>query len=212
MAQRRPPADRSPAVLPPAVLPPAVEHRPVAAPLFDVPPDHLGARLHDEVFGALPRSTARALDVPVVAAVVRPLLSAGWRPAQLAARVGALPAATDPVGSVVAFLTALRERDSPQHTWERERAARDVEQRQQREQVTGAASDESRADWAAEARRALGLPPRVLSVPPPRPRAPCASCGDAGDYFVTREVRLCTRCVEQLRSGSVSLGPRSRVS
>ena len=181
-------------------------------PLFDAPDDRLGPRLHEEVFGALPVRTARALDVPEVAAAVRPLLAARWRPAQLAARVGALPAADEPVGPVVAFLQALLDRDSPQRLWERERAERQREQAAQREQAQTAASEESRARWAAEARRALGLPPRAAAPPAPRPRATCASCGDPGDYFVTREVRLCTRCVEQLRVGEVALAPRTRAS
>lgn len=187
------------------------------SPLFDAPPDRLGARLHEEVFGALPSATARALDVPEVAIAVRPLLAAGWRPAQLAARVGALPASADPVGGVTTFLVALRERDCPQRLWERERAARRREQEEQRQQDQhrqqghGAASDESRARWAAEARRALGLPPRVRSGPAPRASAVCASCGRGGEFFVTRQVRLCRRCVELLGSGSAELVPRAQV-
>ena len=181
-------------------------------PLFDAPAGRLGARRHDEVFGALPSATARALDVPEVAALVRDLLAAGWRPGQLAARVGALPAADDPLGPVLAFLQALLERDSPQRRWERERAERDRERASQRDQAHQAASEQSRSRWAAEARRALGLPPRVLPVAAPRPRASCAACGGTGQYFVTRDVRLCARCVEQLQTGTVALAPRARVS
>ena len=36
--------------------------------LFEPPADRLGARLHEEVFGALPVSVGRALDVPQVEA------------------------------------------------------------------------------------------------------------------------------------------------
>lgn len=178
-------------------------------PLFEVPHDRLGARLHEEVFGQLPAGTARALDLPEVAAAVRPLLAAGWRPAQLAARVGALPAG-DPVPVVLAFLQQLRERDSPQRQWEREQAEREREQTARREQAGRAASEESRARWAAEARAALGLPPRPRAVPPSRPTASCASCGGRADFFVTRQVRLCECCVQALGSGSVQLGPRAQ--
>ena len=181
------------------------------SPLFDPPRDRLGARLHREVFGALPTTTARALDVPEVAAAVRPLLAGGWRPAQLGARVGALPAADDPVPGVTAFLVALRERDCPAHLWEREQAARRAE-RDARQLEQGVASEESRARWAAEARRTLGLPARPRSAPTPRPCATCASCGSSGDFFVTRQVRLCRGCVDLLGSGRVRLAARAEVS
>lgn len=174
-------------------------------PLFDPPPDRLGARLHQEVFGVLPAATARALDVPEVAAAVRPLLAAGWRPAQLAARVGAVPAAPDPLVAVVAFLIALQERDCPQRVWERERAERDRERAARDQQGRAAASDAARAHWAAEARRTLGLPARACPAPAARPAPVCSSCRGAGEFFVTRQVRLCSACVALLGSGRARL-------
>lgn len=174
------------------------------SPLFDAPPDRLGSRLHGEVFGALPSSTARALDLPEVAAAVRPLLARGWRPAQLAARVGALPAVDDPVPGVVAFLGQLLERDSPPERALQEQASRERE----RAAVLGTgapASPESRAHWVSEARRTLGLPPRVLAAAAPPPAPVCASCAGHGDFFVTRQVRLCQACVQLLASGSARL-------
>lgn len=176
----------------------------LAAPLFDVPADLLGPRMHAAVFGELSTMTARALDVPEVAAAVRPLLARGWRPAQLGARVGALPASDDPAASAVALLESLLERSSPAETAARERAER--LQRRTRDDDQPVASEESRARWVAEARRSLGrpAPPRARSVPGPSAR-PCASCGAEGGFFVTREVRLCAGCVELLGSGRARL-------
>lgn len=175
------------------------------SPLFDPPRDRLGARLHEQVFGALPSSTARALDVAEVAAAVRPLLERGWRPAQLAARVGALPAPSDPVPAVIAFLEQLLARSSPQEAWEAERAARDAERARERESAVQVASEASRAHWVAEARRTLGLPSRPRPVPARRAIPTCASCPGEGEFFVTRQVRLCGGCVALLASGRASL-------
>lgn len=185
-------------------------------PLFDPPPDRLPRRLHAQVFGELPVLLARSLDVPEVAAVVRPLLAAGWRPPQLGARVGALPPSEDPVAAVVAFLHGLGQRASPQVAWQHERAERARVAVHVAEVIgagspevdagTGAgqqkvASEQSRAHWIAEARRSLGLPARHRPVPPPRPAPRCASCRDEGSFFVTREVRLCAGCVSMLGTG-----------
>jgi hypothetical protein len=175
------------------------------SPLFDPPRDRLGARLHEQVFGSLPRSTARALDVPEVAGAVRPLLARGWRPAQLAARVGALPAPADPVPAVVAFLEQLLARSSPQEAWEAEQAVRAAERAREADSAGEVASEASRAHWVAEARRTLGLPARPRPVPAPRAAPTCASCRGEGEFFVTRQVRLCGGCVALLASGRASL-------
>lgn len=168
-------------------------------PLLARPRARLGARLHDEVFGGLPALTARALDEPEVAAAVRALLDRGWRPAQLGARVGALPAAEDPVGLVLALLWRLREAESPQQAWERQQA----ERTQQPAEGDGhrVASDEERAHWVAEARRAIGMPPRRRCEPAPEVVRRCACCAGEGTFFVTRTVRLCGACVAVLESG-----------
>ena len=176
------------------------------SPLFDPPAGRLGRRLHDEVFGALPSLTARALDDAQVAAAVRPLLERGWRPAQLAARVGALPAAEDPVAAVTAFLEQLLARDCPQQEWERERAAR-ADAAATHQSGPPPASAEVRAHWVAEARRALGVPAHAprRRPEPARPAPVCSSCGGEGAFFVTREVRLCADCVALLSSGRAHL-------
>ena len=172
-------------------------------PLFDPPPDLLGRRLHAEVFGNLPALLARELDVREVAAAVRPLLARGWRPAQLGARVGALPAPADPVPAVVAFLEELLARRSPQESWQQDRAERAAA----RAEPDGPppASDEVRAHWVAEARRVLGTVARPHPQQPARPAPTCSSCAGEGAFFVTRTVRLCTACVELLDSGRARL-------
>lgn len=172
-------------------------------PLLDRPRARLGAALHDEVFGGLPALTARVLDEADVAAAVRVLLDAGWRPAQIGLRVGALPAAPDPVASVLVLLRQLAEAESPQQVWQRQRAE------QARPQATDdghrVATDEERARWVAEARRSLGVPLRRRPEPAAEPVRRCASCTGEGTFFVTRTVRLCGACVALLDSGRVRL-------
>lgn len=172
-------------------------------PLFDQPADRLGQRLHDEVFGGLPRRLARTLDVPEVAAAVRPLLVRGWRPGQLATRVGALPEPRDPVSALVAFLEQLLSGPSPREAWEAERAERARADEAARGQPP--ASDEVRAHWVTQARQTLGMPARVRPVATPKPPPACSCCRGEGAFFVTREVRLCTACVDLLGSGRARL-------
>lgn len=175
-------------------------------PLFETPRDRLGRRLHQDLCGPLPASLGRALDVPEVAAAVRPLLARGWRPAQLAARIGALPdVGSDPVPAVVAFLEALLERESPMQAHRRERAEQARWAKDHADRMPPPASDEARAHWVAEARRSLGLPPHRLPAPSAPPTRRCASCPGEGSFFVTRDVRLCGACVELLSSGRARL-------
>lgn len=177
-------------------------------PLFEPPAGRLTRAQHEDLFGHLPWRDAQALHVPEVAAAVRPLLARGWRPAQLAARVGALPAAGDPsatLTSVVAFLQVLIERDSPAVEHAAVRTARDRERQERQAAEEPVASDEVKAHWVAHARRSLGLPPRPRSVPAAPASPACASCLGEGSFFVTREVRLCGACVELLRTGRARL-------
>lgn len=171
--------------------------------LFEAPAARLGRRLHDAVFDPLPAAFARACDVPEVAAAVRPLLARGWRPAQLSARLGALPEPPgDPVPAVVAFLGQLLERSSPQEAFDREQAERAA-----RPAPDGPppATDAERERWVAQARRSLGLPQRPRAVAPLRTERSCASCSGEATFFVTREVRLCEACVSLLSSGRARL-------
>ena len=205
------PAADSPALGSPAAGRPAAGRSappPGPAPLFEAPGGRLGRRTHEAVFGLLPASTAHALDDPAVAAAVRPLLDRGWRPAQLAARVGALPPAGDPaaaVAAVTAFLGQLLERDSPQQARDRERAQRARAAAERASSAPAPASEEAKAHWVAQARRSLGLPPRAVAPAVAAPVRACASCPGEGTFFVTRQVRLCGACVELLGSGRARL-------
>lgn len=173
-------------------------------PLFDPPTDRLARALHEQVFGALPTALARALDVPEVAHAVRPLLTGGWRPAQLAARVGALPEPEHPVPAVKAFLTELVQRASPEQAWQRERSERARPSGHCDEHLP--ASDEVREHYVAQARRALGArPPTARPSADVRLGPVCASCGQQAGFFVTRQVRLCAGCVELLGTGRARL-------
>lgn len=194
----------------PPTGPPVEDTAARAAPLFEVPPGRLGGRLHEQVFGVLPAATARALDTSAVAAAVRPLLACGWRPAQLAARVGALPVSEAPEAAVVAFLQQLADRESPRQAWDREWAERGRVRAGRAEEAARAASEASRAHWVAEARRGLGLPPPTRRAVAPRVLPRCSGCGSDGEFFVTRQVRLCTACVALLASGQARLGLGAR--
>lgn len=171
--------------------------------LFEAPRDRLGSRTHDEVFGGLPPATCRALDRPEVAEAVRALLGHGWRPAQIGARVGALPAADEPLPAVLAFLESLLERDNPQRAWA-ERAAR--LRPDPTVPPTPPASTEVRERWAAHARAALSGSSRGIARAVPRaPARVCAACGGEGAFFVTVDVRLCSDCVGLLSTGRARL-------
>lgn len=174
-------------------------------PLFDPPAGRLPPALHQQVFGSLPTLVGRALDRPEVACAVRPLLERGWRPAHIAARVGALPASDDPVPAVVAFLDALLERSSPLERWHRDRAAAVPAL----DDGHVPAAPEARAQHVAQARKALGLRAPTHRASPAPPRPVCAACRGAGAFFVTRQVRLCAGCVALLSSGRATLAVTS---
>ncbi len=73
------------------------------------------------------------------------------------------------------------------------------------------ASEESRRQWVAQIRADLPGPRR------PRRPGPCARsararmCGEEGEFFVTRGVRLCSSCVGLLQSGAVRRDRAARV-
>ena len=170
--------------------------------LFDLPA-RLSRDAHAAVFGDLPSRLAHELDTPEVAAAVRPLLDRGWRPGQLASRVGVLPAGPDPVRVVLDLLHSLAGASTPSQVWAAEQA-----DRQALRSVTTVeqpASPESRERWIAQIRSGLSGP-RTTRPQPAGPRRPaCALCGQASTYFVTHGVRLCPPCVEVLASGSARL-------
>ena len=188
--------------------------------LFDLPA-RLSGDVHAAVFGALPTSIVRALDTPEVAAAVTDLLAVGWRPSEVGTRIFALPTGTEPAVEVLALLRTLR-RQAP----DSQGAAQNVTLPtvQQMEQPTGEqltatpavaeqpASPESRERWLTQIRQELRAPRRPRPAPPVRVRRPCAICGEPGELFVTRAVRLCVPCVAGLEAGlAVGLGTSLQV-
>lgn len=174
--------------------------------LFEPPADRLGRRLHAAVFDPLPTSVGRACDTPQVAAALRPLLARGWRPAQLSARIGALPdSGGDPVPAVLAFLELLLERSSPQQEHRHQQRERERERAAQAARAPVPATDAQRQHWVAQARRALGMMDRPRPLLSPATARGCACCPGQGTFFVTRQVRLCESCVQLLSSGQARL-------
>jgi hypothetical protein len=171
--------------------------------LFDLPPaptERLAPGLHQAVFGALPSRLAATLHTPEVGDLVLQLTDLGWRPGQIASRVGAAPAGSDPVQTVTALLADLREQTPPDAVWRAERAAR-----KSRPAEPAPASDDSRKAWIAQIRAELSGPRTPRAQPVQRLRPPCALCEGESHYFVTREVRLCEGCVVLLGTGAVRL-------
>lgn len=163
-----------------------------------LPPD-----VHAAVFGGLPTALAHALRTPEVARAVTRLLDAGWRPGQLASRVGALPSGPDPAADVLALLHRLADQLAPDRVWAREKAARSTPA--STAEAEQPASPASRERWLRQIREELALPRRSAPEAPRPVRRPCALCGSEGQLFVTRAVRLCTGCVATLESGQCRL-------
>ncbi|MCU1599508.1 MAG: hypothetical protein JWO22_217 [Frankiales bacterium] len=175
--------------------------------LFDLPPtpgQRLDAETHGGVFGDLPSSLAVALHTPAIGDLVLQLLDRGWRKGQLAARVGALPAGPDPVAEVTALLVGFMEQHPPDARWRSEKREREAE-RQSALEFEAPASEESRQAWISRIRGDLGAREPVRRQPPRRTRPACALCGMESAFFVTREVRLCDECVEQMSTGALQL-------
>ena len=174
--------------------------------LFDLPPEprhRLDQETHAAVFGDLPAPLAADLHTPAFGDLVLQLLDRGWRRGQLAARIGAMPAGRDPVADVEALLRGFLEQVPPDARWREEKAQRDLVRSQASSEEP--ASEESRQRWIERIRSELGGPRRPPRGPVQRVRRACALCGEAGDYFVTREVRLCGGCVTLLATGAAKL-------
>jgi hypothetical protein len=175
--------------------------------LFDLPPQpgqRLEAETHQAVFGGLPSALARELHTPEIGDLVLQLLDKGWRAGQLAARIGALPAGPSPTADIAALLVGFLDQVPPDARWREEKRERDALQRS-RAEFEQPASEESRQAWIGRIRSDLGARPAPRRQPPRRTRPACSLCGQESTYFVTREVRLCDGCVEQLSTGAVQL-------
>lgn len=172
--------------------------------LFDLPPQpaqRLDPETHAAVFGDLPSSLARDLHTPEIGDVVLRLLDAGWRRGQLSARIGALPAGPDPVAAISQLLHGFLDQVPPDARWRQEKL--------EREPVAAAfeepASEESRQAWLSQIRQDLGVRKGPARAPLRRVRPPCSLCGTESSFFVTKDVRLCEGCVEQMSSGALQL-------
>lgn len=172
--------------------------------LFDLPPtptERLAAPLHKAVFGGLPSTLAASLHTPQIADLVLQLTDSGWRPGQIAARVGAHPAGRDPVTEVEVLLRQLLEQVPPDAQWREEKARRAGLGARAPEP----ASEASREAWIAQIRSELGTPSPRKAAPVRRLRPACALCEGESTYFVTKQVRLCEGCVVLLATGAVRL-------
>lgn len=182
--------------------------------LFDLPPSpppratspdsaRLDKDTHTAVFGDLPTSLAAALHTAELGDLVLQLLDGGWRPGQLAARIGALPAGRDPESDITTLLAGFLEQVPPDARWRQEKAERAADQRACVAEQP--ASEESRQGWIQQIRTELGAPRTTRREPPKRSRPACALCGGQSTFFVTKEVRLCDGCVVLLSTGAVRL-------
>jgi hypothetical protein len=174
--------------------------------LFDLPPQpgqRLDPETHQAVFGDLPASLAAALHTPEIGELVLQLLDAGWRRGQLAARIGALPAGPAPHDQISALLTGFLDQVPPDARWRQEKAER--EQAQAPATYEEPATEESRQAWLSQIRADLGVRKGPARAPLRRVRPPCSICGVESSFFVTKDVRLCDGCVEQLSTGAVQL-------
>jgi len=175
--------------------------------LFDLPPQpgqRLDAETHAAVFGDLPSSLAAELHTPEIGDLVLQLLDRGWRHGQLAARIGALPAGPSPVAGITTLLQGFLEQVPPDARWREEKRERAALQRS-RTEFEQPASEQSRQAWITQIRTDLGVRRSAPREPARRTRPACALCGKESSYFVTREVRLCDGCVEQLSTGALQL-------
>jgi hypothetical protein len=174
--------------------------------LFDLPPQpgqRLEAETHHGVFGGLPARLSAALHTPEMGDVVLQLLDRGWRQGQLAARIGALPSGADPIADIRALLEGFLAQVPPDARWREEKRERALLKASA--EVEQPATDESRQAWLARIRDDLGIRRSTAREPVRRTRPACALCGQESTYFVTREVRLCDGCVEQLTTGALQL-------
>ena len=175
--------------------------------LFELPPQprqRLDAATHAAVFGDLPASLAGQLHTPEIGDLVLQLLDRGWRAGQLAARVGALPAGAAPVADITGLLEGFLDQVPPDARWREEKREREALQRS-RAELDQPASEESRQAWITRIRTDLGARQPAPRPPVRRTRPACSLCGQESTYFVTREVRLCGGCVEQLSTGALQL-------
>ena len=163
---------------------------------------------HSDVFSHLPVALMRELDTPAVAEALDALVRAGWRTGQLRSRVGSQASQGSHERDAVhltALLQGLREQTPPDVVHAREREERERARAEERAHGPTPASPQVRAQALAEIRAGLKGAPSQRPRPEPRTRPACNLCDGEGNYFVTRDVRLCRRCVAALATGEARL-------
>ena len=163
---------------------------------------------HTEVFSHLPALLRRELDSAAVAQVLDDLVAQGWRPGQLRHRVGAEPAqgsVEKDAAQLLELLISLRTQDCPDVLHERVKQARARQREWEQQHAPRPASPHVRQARIDEIRKGLKGAPRRRREPQPRVRPACSLCQGEGAYFVTRDVHLCTRCVDVMATGQARL-------
>jgi hypothetical protein len=160
-----------------------------------------------EVFGQLRVAVSRELDTEEVVGLLDDLMSRGWRPWQLRHRVGSLPTQPTSVQDaevITAYLRELLNEPSPQARYDEEQAQRKIEREAAERDAPVPAEPADRDRWIAVIRTQLKGRPRVVTPAPLRVRPDCAVCQGESDFFVRRDVHLCSRCVDLLAAGVVT--------
>ena len=163
---------------------------------------------HTDVFSSLPVALMRELDTPAVAEVLDALVTAGWRPGQLRSRVGSAPSQGSHERDAAHLADLLREllaQTPPDVAHVREMRERERVRAQELADRPAPAAPEVRERALAEIRAGLKGAPAPRPQPEPRTRPACSLCDGEGSYFVTRDVRLCRRCVAVLATGEARL-------
>ena len=166
------------------------------------------SRYHSDVFSHLPVALMRELDTAAVAEALEALVAAGWRTGQLRSRVGSEASQGSherDAAHLTALLHALREQTPPDVAHARAVDERERARAEARAQEPTPASPEVRDRALAQIRAGLKGAPSRRSQPEPRTRPACSLCGGEGSFFVTRDVRLCRRCVAVLATGEARL-------
>lgn len=163
---------------------------------------------HSDVFSHLPVALVRELDTPAVAQVLDDLVAAGWRTGQLRSRVGSAASQGSherDAAHLADLLHELLAQTPPDVAHAREVQQRERARAQELAQRPVPAAPEVRQRALAEIRAGLRGAPARRPEPEPRPLPACSLCDDEGSWFVTREVRLCRRCISVLATGEARL-------
>jgi hypothetical protein len=175
-----------------------------SSPAPSTPPS---GSLSELVFGSLRVAVVRELASPEVSRLLHELVARGWRPRQLAERVGALPVqptSAQDAEVVRATLRDLINETSPQERYDADKVRREQERADALRHAPVPAAPEERARWIDTIRSGLkGQRSRVSFGPPVRLRPDCSLCEGESEFFVRRDVHLCKSCVDLLAAGEI---------